>query len=284
MSELTIDGVLGEYKPEDYSVRILEVILKAIPGAPAYTHYRSVEDAVRALNPNASAAQLSEARALANDRDLKNVLWMGSTLDTVDNGYAVFTGLKSAWNMFFGGGGSAALDNDDQQRNDAMIKALGIAYMVYNAYPGTLAEKVTAFKDSPAGRTIAIYYGAAEVALPFADNALVGGGSFISTSWDKYGAGQVSKLGGMMAGRSLDEAKNTLAGIIQPLEQVASTASKYVQPIAQTAKQYIPSAIAGADKVAGVVASGTDMLPVYKLLSARLAAESAARRALNTVS
>jgi hypothetical protein len=282
MSELSIDGVLGEYKPEDYSVRILEVVLKAIPNSPAYVHYRSVEDAVRALNPNASAAQLAEARALANDRDLKDVLWMGSTLDTVDNGYAIFTGLKTVWNLF-SGAGAKALENDDQQRNDAIIKALGIAYMVYHAYPGTLAQKVNAFRATGAGQTLAIYYGAADVALPFADNALVGGGNFISTTWNKYGAAQLSRLGGMMGGRSIDEAKSTLDGILQPLEQVAATASRYVQPIAATAKQYVPSVVSGADKVAGVVASGTDMLPVYKLLSARLAAESAARRALGMV-
>jgi hypothetical protein len=40
----------------------------------------------------------------------------------------------------------------------------------------------------------------------------------------------------------------------------------------------------GADKVAGVVASGADVLPVYRLLGARLAAEGAIIRALGTAS
>jgi hypothetical protein len=279
MADLTIDGMLGEYSPSDYSVRLVETILKAIPNAPAYVHYRSIDDAVRALNPEATAAQYAEARALANERDVKDLLWMGGLLDTGDQGYAVYTGIRSALNFFFGDK-SKGLENDDEQRNDAILKAVGIAYMVWHAYPGTLAEKTAAFRNSPAGQTIAIYYGAAEVALPFADNALVSGGNFVSTMFAKAGNVQVDRLIGMAGGKSMDNAKAMLNSIMQPLEQVSATASKYVGPIAATAKQYVPGVVGGADKVAGVVAAGADVLPIYRLLASRLAAESVARRAL----
>lgn len=275
----TIDSVLAEYKPEDYSVRILDSILKIIPGAPAWVHYRSVEDAVRALDPNATAAHFAEARALANDRDLNDVLWMAGLMDTGDKGYAIYTGIASAFNFFFGDK-SRGLENDDQQRNDAILKALAIAYMVYKAYPGTLAQKAVAFKDSPTGRQLSIYYGAGEIALPFADNVLTSGGTFVSGLVNKGMAAQASRLSTMAGGQSMGEAQQMLASILGPMEQVANTASQYVTPIANAAKQYVPAAVAGADKVAGVVATGVDVLPIYRLLGARLAAESVARRAL----
>lgn len=279
MSEMTIDSVLGEYKADDYSVRLLETILKIVPGAPAYAHYRTVEDAVRALKPNATAADFAEARAVANDRDLKNVLWMAGLMDTGDQAYGVYTGIRSAISFFFGDR-SQALETDNQQRNDAILKAFGLAYMVYNAYPGTMAEKVNAFRGSEAGQTLAVYYGAADIALPFADNVLTSGGNFIGDMIAKGGAAQTARLTSMAGGQSLDGAKNMLDSIIQPLENVAKLTSQYVKPIAEGAKQYVPSAMAATDKVAGVVATGADVLPVYRLLGARLAAESAARRAL----
>jgi len=260
---------------------LVEVILKAIPNAPAYTHYRSVEDAVRALNPNATPAQFAEVRALANDRDLKEVLWMGDIMDTGDSSYAVYTGIRSALNFFFGDK-SVGLENDDQQRNDAVLKALGLAYMTYYAFPGSMAEKLAAFKSNPAAQTMAIYYGAAEVALPFTDNALTGGSSMVSSLWSKYGSSQVSRLAGLMKGKSTEDATSTLNTLMNSLDQVTATASRYTTPIAAAAKQYVPGVVSGADKVAGVVAAGADMLPIYRLLSARLAAESAAQRALAT--
>jgi hypothetical protein len=181
--------------------------------------------------------------------------------------------------MFFGDK-SVGLENDEQQRNDAILKALGIAYMVWYAYPGTIAEKTKAFGKSPAGQTISIYYGAAEVALPFADNALVGGGNFIGSLFSKSGDSQVARLAGLAGGKSMDEAHKMLGSMMASMEKVAATATRYVAPIAKAAKEYVPGVMSGADKVAGVVASGADMLPIYQLLSARLAAESAARQAL----
>lgn len=275
----TIDSVLAEYKPEDYSVRILDSMLKIIPGSPAWVHYRSVDDALRAMAPDATAAQYAEARALANDRDLTDVLWMAGLIDTGDKGYAIYTGIASAFNFFFGDK-TRGLENDDQQRNDAILKSIAIAYMVYKAYPGTMAEKAAGFRDSVAGRQLAIYYGAGEIALPFSDNVLSSGGNFVSGLINKGMAAQASRLSTMAGGQSMGEAQQMLTNILGSIEQVANTAANYVTPIANAARQYVPAAVAGADKVAGVVASGVDVLPVYRLLGARLAAESVARRAL----
>lgn len=281
MSDVTVNQALAEFKPDDYSVRLVQAVLAAVPGGPEYVHYHTVADAITAISPGASPEQLAAGAALGDTKDpaLHEVLWMGRLLDTGDSGYAIFTGVRSALNFFFGDK-SVGLDNDVQQRNDAILKAFGLSYMIWHAYPGSVAEKAETFKHSPAGKTLASYYGAVEVALPFADNALVAGGSFLHTLFTEIGPTQLQRLSSMAGGRSLDGAKQMLDSVMRPLEEVSAKAAPYVTPIAEGAKKYVPGALAGVDKVAGVVASGSDVLPVYRLLSARLAAESAAWRAL----
>lgn len=279
MAGKTIDEALAEYKPEDYSVRLLQGVLAVLPGAPAYVHYRNVEDAVRALAPNATAAQLAEARALANDRDLQDVVWMAGLMDTGDSAYGVYTGLRSALGFFFGDR-AKALETDDQQRNDAALKAVALGYLVWNAYPGSVAEKSKAFAASTTGQQLAWYYAAVEVALPFADNALTSTGDMLSELVNGAGDAQTGRLSKLAGGLDLSRAREMLAGIVEPLRGLTAKASQYVEPVARSARTYLPGVMATTDKVAGAVATGADLLPVYRLLGARLAAESAARRAL----
>lgn len=280
MFDLSIDGVLGDYKETNLSVRLVGTILKVIPGAPVYVHYHTVEDAVREINPAATQAQFDKARDLSNDPRIKKILWMGRLIDGADRSFVVTTGIRSGWNFFFGDK-SKGLENDKEQAWDATVKMLGISYMLWHAYPGTVVEKAVAFKSSPAGQTIATYYGVADIALPFSDNALSSGGNFIGSLWSKYGDGQSERLAGMLGGgESLTGPMKMLQMIIQPVEAITVRVGPQLANIVASVKQYIPGIMSTTDKVAGVAASTVDMLDVYRLLSARLAAESAARGAL----
>ena len=230
MSNVTVNQALAEFKPDDYSVRLVQAVLAAVPGAPEYTHYTTVADAVAAIAPGSMAEQLAAGEALGNAQDpqLHEVLWMGRVLDTGDSGYAIYTGVRSALNFFFGDK-SIGLENDVQQRNDAVLKAVGLSYMVWHAYPGSVAEKAETFKHSPAGQTLAAYYGAVEVALPFADNALVAGGSFLHSLFTEIGPAQLARLGSMAGGKSLDGAKQMLESVMQPLERVSVDLERVLQ-------------------------------------------------------
>jgi len=278
MTAVPIDALLHEFKPDDYTVKMLQAIFKVVPYAPTLNHYRSMEEVVRTLNPNANPIAFGKVRIEAMGQDIQDVLWMGNLLDTGDKGYALFTGLKSAVNLVRGQG-AAALETDDQQRNDAVLKALGIAYMAYNAFPGSVSERVEAFRTTPAGQALLMYYASIEVALPFADNAAVGTANVVDRLLQSAPA-QVQKLTGMAAGKSLEGAVETLRSLAQPIQKVVDVAAQYTKPVAQTAQQYLPGALGGADKVAGLVANAADVMPVYRYLSIRLAAEGAAYRAL----
>jgi hypothetical protein len=252
---MSINQALAEFKATDYTPKLCEAVLKVMPYSPDYVHFTTLDEAVAALRPRASAADIERVRAMDKDETLNDVLWMAKLLDT-----------------------------DDQQRNDAVLKALGLAYMIYKAYPGSIAEKANLFRSTPTGQALALYYASVEVALPFADNALVKGGNILEDLFSKEGGEQMSRLTSMAGDHGIEGAQSMLTSIAEPLKRVVDHASNYVQPVAESAKKYVPAVMDGADKVAGVVASGADVLPVYRLLGARLAAEGAIIRALGTAS
>jgi len=276
-----VNTALSEFSDSDYTPKLVDAIYKVLPYAPQYAHYASVDDAVLALHPGATSLDIERVRATAaSDENIADVIWMAKLLDTGDSGYMIYTGVRSAVNFFFGDK-SRGLETDDQQRNDAVLKALGLAYMIYKAYPGTLSEKANLFRTNPAGQSLAMYYGSIEVALPFADNALLKGGNILGDFFNKDGGEQMSRLSQLAGGgHEVSEAAGMLSTIAEPLKKVVDHASNYIEPVAASAKQYLPSVVGGADKVAGLVASGADILPVYRLLGARLAAEAAVIRTL----
>ena len=275
-----VQEALNEFNTESLTYKLLTGVYSAVPHSPAFPYWSTVDDAVRALNPAATAEQIQRARQIAEtDQDIANVIWMARLLDAGDKGYAIVTGLASAWKLFKGQG-MEALETDDQQRNDAVLKALGIAYMVYYAYPGTLQEKGVAFRDSPTGQAMMMYFGAIEVALPFADNAAIGAGQ-LAGLLQSEGGQQAQRLAEMAQGnQNLQGAVEMLGQLSGQMQRVALHAQNYVKPVADQIGPYVPGAMSAADKAAGALANAADVMPVYRLLGGRLAAESAARRAL----
>jgi len=277
----TVNEALGEFQSDSLTTKMLQSVYKVVPYSPEFPYFSSIDDATRMLNASATEADMARARDIAQTtEDLADILWMARLLDAGDKGYTILTGLWSAVKLFRGEG-SNALETDSQQRNDAVLKALGLSYMVHKAFPGTLTEKASGFRDSQTGQALAVYYGAVEVALPFADNAAVAGTSFLSDLYGRAGSAQANRLASMAGGRSIEGAQAMLKTLTEPLQRVVAHATKYTKPVAEAASPYVPGLMSGADKVAGVVAGAADVMPVYRLLGARLAAESAARRALS---
>ena len=277
----TVVEALGEFEVDDTTCKMLRAIYTVIPYSPELPHFTSVDDAVRSLDPSASSAVIGKARDIAGStEELTDMLWMANLMDRGDRGLTVAAGLFTALKLFRGKGRDS-FDNDKQQRNDAVLKALGISYLVHKAYPGSITEKMAAFKNSPTGQAIAVYYGAVEVALPFADNAAVEGADFLSNLFSAESQSQATRLARMAGGQSISGATDMLATLTGPLQQVVDHATKFVEPVANAAGPYVPGLLSATDKVAGLVASAADVMPVYRLLGARMAAESAALRALS---
>jgi hypothetical protein len=281
MATISLDDALAAYTPDSATVRLVNAIFAVVPYAPPMPPYPGLDAALSAIAPDASEAARAALRDAAASKEVQNVVWMADWLDTGDTAYAAFTGFKAIFSLFSGKSASDALETDSQQRNDAVLKALGIAYMAWNAYPGTVSEKIAALRASPAGQALLAYFATVEVALPFADNALIAGANGIQQLFASESVrAQVQRLTGLVPAESLAGAQEMLAGLTAPIQEYASVAAQYVKPVAASAQKYLPTAIGAADKIAGVVANAADVMPVYRYLGARLAAEGAAFRAV----
>jgi len=280
-----IDEMMGAFAENDYTPKLCRGIFKVVPFAPPLPHYGSLVETLQVLEPQGRRKALDHARGLTNSEDFQRTLWMANALDTADSGISVFSGVKSAVAMYQAKEGERldALETDQQQAADAVLKGLGLAFMVYHLYPGSVAEKAAAFQKSETGKALMLYYAAVEVGLPFADNALLGGGQFLSGLFAKLGDDKLAEFTSVTGESEAKEAVGMLQTLMGPLEKMIAMASKYIGPMAEAAAANLPGALGVADKIAGVVATGADAMPVYRYLGARLAAEVAVARALEEV-
>ncbi len=269
-----IDTALAEFKANDYTVRLSNAIFRTLPFAPAFPAYTTLDEAIAVIYPPATPAQIARVHELAAGDNVKTALWVLAAIDAGDEGLAVYSGLKSALGFFFSSSKKDALETDPQQATDAGLKLLGLAYIIHKLFPGPVGEKVTLFRTAPAGQALSLYYGSIEVALPFADNLLQDGGNFLEKLMSRFGGDATSKLGAVIGGQATQEAHGVLSALMGPIQGVIDQVAPHARSVAESAKEHLPGFMSTADKVAGVVATAADTLPVYKYLGARLAAES----------
>ncbi len=270
-----VDTALREFDESDYTVKLCRAVFAVVPYVPRPQHYTGLGDAVQAMQPGAGPEALALARAHAQSEAVSQTLWVASAIDTGDAGIAVYSGLRSAVALLRGGR-SDAFETDPQQAVDATLKLLAISYLIYRLFPGSVADRVKGFYAIPAGQSLAAYYAAVEVALPFADNALAAGGSFLHKMLVKYGGTAGSTLASKVGKDAVEGSQGVLNTILAPMEGMVQRVLPMARQVAETASNYLPTALNVADKVAGVVATGADALPVYRYLGARLTAEACA--------
>lgn len=270
----TVDEVLGRYAESDLTVKLLWALFDAIPGAPPQSLYMSLGEAQMLIAPDLDEAALARAQAWAAGPEAKRILNITDALDTGDAGITVLSGLRSALGLFFGQG-AKALDTDPQQGADAALKALGLGAIVHSLPGADVRERVATIRRTSAGESLVHYYVAVELALPFADDLAMGATQLVQSLLQKHGGGVVSKIEGLLGSGAGISARESLAGLLGPFDEVAGTTRLQVGKIAETASKYLPVAISGAGTVAGAVATGADVLPVWRLLGARLVAEIA---------
>lgn len=281
---LELDTLLGDFGDSDWSVRLVRAVCGTVPFAPHFEPWYSMVDGLKAIDPDAKRKVLDRAVALSRTPEVQRALWMVNSLDTADTGISAFSGLKSAYNLYQARTGTErlnALETDTQQAVDAVLKGLAMSFVVQWLYPGTVSEKIAAFRNSTAGQAWIFYYASVEVGLPFTDNALQGGGALMTTLWEKYGPSQTEKLAAVAGEADAAAAVGTLQQLTGPVGQMASMAAQNIGPIASAVTGFVGQAVEVGDKLAGAAATGADLLHVYRFLGARLVAEAVIRRALD---
>jgi hypothetical protein len=94
----------------------------------------------------------------------------------------------------------------------------------------------------------------------------------------KYGSGTLARFEGLMGGAPGEGASGMMTAMSGPLEQVIQSVGVHTQRIAESARTYLPTAIASASAISSAVAMAADALPAYRLLGARLAIEAALKQ------
>ena len=280
-----IDKLLGAFKPKDYTVRICEGIDKVLPSAPELIFYADLDDAVAAMAPAAGPAVVHRARAICAEDAPQKVLTIADALDRADAGLSIYTGLSSAVKMYRAGEGhrADALGSDNQQAADAVLKGLGLSWMVHELFEGSFPEKVKAFMALDTGQHLACYYAAIEVGLPFADNVAGGAVGVMEGLFSRHESGQLDRLAKVTGHGEAEEAAEMAHALLGPMEGLVQDSAAYLGGVASMVAEFAPKAIGVADKVASVAATAADALPVWRFLGSRLVAEYAVRRAVAEV-
>lgn len=269
-----IDPVLAEFPPDAVTVRVAHAIFGAVPFAPKQPVYGSLGECVQSFFPQSSEDSQTLVFKLAQGDNVASALSIASAIDTGDTGIAVYSGVQSALTMFFGKG-MKALDTDTEQGVDATMKLLGVAYIIHKLFPGSPADAASAFYTTPAGQALAFYYASVDVALPFADNLVSAGGNVIQTLISRHGGAAAGKIAMLPGGAQIaSTAQSMLGSLVAPIEGAVRQVTPYVSSIASSAVKHIPGVMSAVDKAAGAVAAGADVLPFYRYLVGRLAAEA----------
>lgn len=277
MSGKNVDVMLADFHENNVTVKLVWAIFGAIPGAPVLSSYQSLLEAQLLVLPELPPEALAAAVAHANSAESMAALKVADAIDTGDIGISIYTGLRSALTFFFGDR-SKAMETDPQQGADAALKALAIAWMAHTLFPGSVADKVRQLRAVPAGEALLTYFAAVELALPFADDALLASGSIITRLLEKY-SGAFAKLDLAAGAGAAAAAQGMLSELTVPLDGIVRSVAQQTTNIAAAAQKFLPAAIATAGTIAGAAATAADALPVYRYLGARLVTEAALYRA-----
>lgn len=271
---------LEQYEADHLSVKICSTIFQIVPGGPAFDFYNTVEGGVRRYDALAGPGLISRTTTLLEGDDAKTSMRVASALDTADAGLGVYTGVKNVVGLLFRRGArERTFESDPQQATDAVLKAIGLAYMIHRLFPGSVDEKLTAFWQLKAGQEIATYYVTAEVALPFADNLASGSGSLIERLTSGNQSAVRERFDQFVGREAFSHASNVLSRLKIPLGSYLDRASGHTGTVAERVKGFLPGAMNMFDSVSGAAATGIDLKPVWRFLGSRLIIEACAARA-----
>jgi hypothetical protein len=261
---------LASYGPATLTVRVLQVVFTMLPFATPLPPYQSLDEAASHVFAGVPPDVLDRARQLVADPRVDQALFAARSIDTGDTGLTIVSGVRSAVALFFGKQGRSEAVAQ-QQRMDAALKALGLAYLMTKLVPLPPADRVELVSSVPAGTELITYYGAVEIALPFADKVTAAGGTFVRDLLREQGRAMADKLLGIVGRQGVADAEEMLAQLTDELDPAAPHAAAMAEQI----RAMLPAYATSAGDLFDIVAAGADALPCYRYLCARLAIETA---------
>ncbi len=274
-----LDAELASFPPTSATARLCAGLLSQVPRAPTVQPFASLDEAAATLHDDWAEPTMARARELASTAAVKEVRFAAKSIDTGDTGLTILTGVRSAFALFTGG--SVGAVDEPQQKADAALKALGIAFIAHRLFDGSVDDRLKQLRTVPAGRCLLLFYGAAEVALPFVEQVKSSEGRFVQQLLEEHSGAIADKLAGAVGAAGVAQAQEVLAQLTGTLDKIAVGTAEHVEPLAQSIQGYLPGPLrAAGGSLTDLAAIGADTLPVYQYLVARLAAEAALFRAI----
>lgn len=281
VSENKIDETLVQYQDNDLSVRAVKTICTVFPFSPDFENYFNIEGAMKRVSMAATETHLQKAKELARGDDVVRAIKVSSAVDVADGGLGVFTGLKNAYDHAKKQA-ERTFEADPQQTADAALKGITIAYLIADLFEGSITEKVSAFLETKAGQEMLVYYASAEIALPFTDNLLESSGNLFQNMLSQAQQRSESRFADFAGSQALTEAKGILTELGTRMDGILVQVKQYTDPLLDRVSNTLPKIMNAADSATGAMATALDMLPVWKLLGSRLAAEAVCYRAMRS--
>ncbi len=267
-----IDETLSEFKENDTTVKIARFIFDNLPVTPEFLFYTNLREAARRYNFDYSNEREEKIINIAKyDENLHKIIKTGKAIDKIDAGLGIFTGLQNTYQKIKKTN-QRTFESDPQQAIDAATKAIALGYMIHLSFD---ENKIQNFLKLHSGIEILSYFLTIELALPFTDNFLEEGGKALYKLIQQNERQIESKFSSFAGETSFLEAKTILERLENQIQSLSSTISQSLKPFEETLSNKLPSILNIMDSVAGGISTSLDILPFWKFLSARLAAESA---------
>jgi hypothetical protein len=210
---------------------------------------------------------LARARAHLAAPSVRHALFAAQALDAGDTGLGLFTSLRTALRLFFGG--QEQPDLLHQQRADAAIKILGLAFVVARLAPDP-DDRVHLLDRCPAGHDLIRTFTVVELALPFwRTHEDLDVGALLR---DQGAA--VQRFTRVLGVDALALAQSAVGPLGERFDRELRVVGPQIDDLAASLRAMVPSRLQREGLASGITSLAVDALPLYRYLGARLALES----------
>lgn len=242
---------LRAFGPSTLAVRAVGEVLGTLASDPLPA-YRAPEDALGVVAPESAARLAARAEVLADDALSRRIVAVGTAVDGADR--AVARALART---------PSAGDTLAPQAEDAALKLLVL---------GWLASVTRGLVPLPSGAALLRVWAAVDVALPL-------GGADLSRMLGEQRSAAAIRLVALCGEEGMEGMHTGTDGLLAAAQREVDAAAARTEALALALAPFVPGLMASDRDAAARIALGADRLPLYKWLTARIAAEHAVARA-----
>ena len=255
MSLSSVPEALRVFGPATLVVRAAAAVADVL-GTDGLSPYATGDDAVTAAVAAPDGAVREAAAALMLDDTARRILEVGVAIDGADRALARRVSPEDA---------------HGPQAEDAALKLLMLGWLA-GAVSGDDTGDDASLAGLPSGPAAIALWAAVDVALPL-------GGADVAGMLEQQRERQSIQLVALCGEAGMDRVTAGVQAILDDAQRAVDDAAAHTEALALALAPFVPGLLASGDGAARQIALQTDRLPLYKWITARIAAEHAAVRA-----